>query len=533
MAHLKPRLLCCFLLGLAVLLGPTIQAQVPQLLNYQGRVAVGGVNFTGTGSFRFALVDTTGATTYWSNDPTAAVALTVTNGIYAVQLGDTNLANMTAVPASVFTHSDVRLRIWFDDGTHGSQLLAPDQRIAAVGYAIMAGNVPDGTITAAKIAAGAVSSTQLGVGSISGFVTCNVTDPTHTYVYLRGTGTVVYVGDSTPDGYPFKLNYLEPGTYTLVAHVSSGYETTTQVVVTAGQAQTGVSVVVANIAADVNNCGSCGNVCNLGHATSSCSSGACAVASCQPGWSDCNLQTADGCEVHTAADVNNCGSCGNVCNLGHATSSCSSGSCAVASCQTGWADCNLQTEDGCEVHTAADLNNCGSCGNVCNLPNATSSCTSGACGIATCNPGYANCNMMNADGCEVNLQTDPQSCGTCGNACAHGPNSTAVCTNASCGIICSSGYADCDMNPYNGCEVHTTVDVNNCGGCGNVCNLAHATSTCSSGSCALVSCQAGWSDCNLQVIDGCEVNTASDPNNCGACGHSCVSGHACVAGSCQ
>ena len=32
-------------------------AQVPGLLNYQGRVAVGGTNFTGTGQFKFALVD--------------------------------------------------------------------------------------------------------------------------------------------------------------------------------------------------------------------------------------------------------------------------------------------------------------------------------------------------------------------------------------------------------------------------------------------------------------------------------------------
>src|SRR5437899_2972810 len=32
-------------------------AQVPQLLNYQGRIAVNGTNFTGTGQFKFALVD--------------------------------------------------------------------------------------------------------------------------------------------------------------------------------------------------------------------------------------------------------------------------------------------------------------------------------------------------------------------------------------------------------------------------------------------------------------------------------------------
>ena len=151
-----------------------LQAQVPGLLNYQGRVAVGTVNFDGSGSFKFALVNAAGDTTYWSNDgtsttgsePTAAVSLTVTKGLYSVLLGDTALANMTAVPATVFNNTDVRLRVWFNDGTNGSQLLTPDQRIAAVGYAVMAGNVQDGAITSAKIAAGAVGTPQLANGAI-------------------------------------------------------------------------------------------------------------------------------------------------------------------------------------------------------------------------------------------------------------------------------------------------------------------------------------------------------------------------------
>lgn len=57
------------------------------------------------------------------------------------------------------------LRVWFNDGTNGSQMLTPDQQIAAVGYAMMAGNVPDGAITSAKIAAGAVGGTQLATVS--------------------------------------------------------------------------------------------------------------------------------------------------------------------------------------------------------------------------------------------------------------------------------------------------------------------------------------------------------------------------------
>ena len=84
-----------------------LHAQVPRLFNYQGRVAVGSLNFEGAGQFKFALVDATGATTFWSNDstsvagsePTAAVSLAVSKGLYAVLLGDISLGNMSAIPA--------------------------------------------------------------------------------------------------------------------------------------------------------------------------------------------------------------------------------------------------------------------------------------------------------------------------------------------------------------------------------------------------------------------------------------------------
>ena len=162
----------------ALICANPLSAQVPNLLNYQGRVAVDTVNFDGPGQFKFALVDATGATTYWSNDgtsaagsqPTAAVAITVTKGLYAVLLGDTALANMTAISTAVFANADVRLRVWFNDGINGFQLLTPDQRLAAVGYAMMADTVPDGAIASAQLApnltlAGTTTGTFAGSGT--------------------------------------------------------------------------------------------------------------------------------------------------------------------------------------------------------------------------------------------------------------------------------------------------------------------------------------------------------------------------------
>lgn len=160
-----------FLLALAVtLICGTLPAQVPQLVNYQGRVAVGAVNFEGAGQFKFALVNSDGSNTFWSNDgtsaagsePASAVTLAVAKGLYAVLLGDSKLANMTAIPAGVFANPDVRLRVWFDDGVNGSQLLAPDQRLAPAPY------LADGAVTTAAIAPGAVTGTGIAAGTIDG-----------------------------------------------------------------------------------------------------------------------------------------------------------------------------------------------------------------------------------------------------------------------------------------------------------------------------------------------------------------------------
>jgi microcystin-dependent protein len=146
-------------------------AQVPQnqTLSYQGRVVVNGTNFNSTpsnlGQFMFALVNTGGTTTYWSNDgssthggrPGSAVALTVTNGLYSVVLGDATNPNMTPIPTSVFGNQDLHLRIWFNDGTHGPQQLSPDQTVTAVAYAVSAG-------TASTVSNGAIGTAQLAPG---------------------------------------------------------------------------------------------------------------------------------------------------------------------------------------------------------------------------------------------------------------------------------------------------------------------------------------------------------------------------------
>ena len=126
----------------------------PGVVSYQGQVNIGGVPFSGTGYFRFAIVDT-GETFYWSNDgstitPTDAVTLTVVSGLFNVLLGETN-----PITYGMFSDSDRWLRVWFDDGTHGVQLLEPDTRVTTAPFAFHA----DESITAtyATIAQNAIT----------------------------------------------------------------------------------------------------------------------------------------------------------------------------------------------------------------------------------------------------------------------------------------------------------------------------------------------------------------------------------------
>ena len=164
----------------AALLGGPLHAQVPPLINYQGRVAVDAVNFEGSGQFKFALVNADGTVTLWSNDgtsaagsePADAVTLAVEKGLYSVLLGDIALANMIAIPPELFANPDVRLRVWFDDGVNGSQLLEPDQRLAPSPYlsdgAATTASIANGAVTTEKIADGAVTGLSIAPGSIDG-----------------------------------------------------------------------------------------------------------------------------------------------------------------------------------------------------------------------------------------------------------------------------------------------------------------------------------------------------------------------------
>src|SRR5260221_3222424 len=98
------KFLIIMLAGNFVVFGHAVEAQVPQIINCQGRVSLNATNFDGTGQFKFALVNGTGAATYWSNG-NSTVSVPVTGGLDSVLLGDTTVPNMGSLPASVLATS--------------------------------------------------------------------------------------------------------------------------------------------------------------------------------------------------------------------------------------------------------------------------------------------------------------------------------------------------------------------------------------------------------------------------------------------
>jgi hypothetical protein len=288
----------------------------------------------------------------------------------------------------------------------------------------------------------------------------------------------------------------------------------------------------ANLNSTVSACGACGRACNLPNATAACASGACVVAQCNAGFGDCDGNPANGCETSLAGSVSHCGRCGNACPSINGTATCAMGACALA-CNAGFGNCDGNPANGCETNLATTASSCGMCGRACALPNATAGCASGQCTVASCAAGFGNCDNNAANGCETNLSTTVSACGACGRACSLA-NATPVCMGGQCAVgSCTTGFGNCDGNPANGCEVNLNTTPASCGMCGRACSLPNATAGCAGGQCTVASCTAGYGNCDNNAANGCEVNLNTTAAHCGACGRACATGQVCSNGTCS
>jgi hypothetical protein len=89
-------------------------------------------------------------------------------------------------------------------------------------------------------------------------------------------------------------------------------------------------------------------------------------------------------------------------------------------CPKGTVNCPGDPPNTCATMLGTNLD-CAYCGDACDLPNANSQCelSNGqeVCALVTCNQGFADCDMVAANGCEVNTTNDPNNCNVCGSIC--------------------------------------------------------------------------------------------------------------------
>jgi hypothetical protein len=280
------------------------------------------------------------------------------------------------------------------------------------------------------------------------------------------------------------------------------------------------------------NCGACNQPCAIANAETSCASGSCQLVQCAPGFGDCDGDIAsNGCE-RPLNTLTNCGGCGVPCSLANGTTSCDTGVCQLLSCANGFDDCDGDPATGCETRLDT-LTDCGSCGVPCDVAGGSSSCAGGVCSAASCAPFLADCDGDSLS-CETDLRTLSSCVGCnvpCGDADGRLSNATASCAAGSCGVgSCDPGFGDCDLSPGNGCEttLNTLVD---CGGCNVPCSRANGSESCASGACQTVSCDPGFDDCDGDDSTGCEAQLGTNAH-CGGCNDTCGANQVCSGGSC-
>lgn len=148
----------------------------------------------------------------------------------------------------------------------------------------------------------------------------------------------------------------------------------------------------ANLINNDQHCGACGVDCTAMSGDWTCDVNTCHANACAGDQLDC-----PGDAVQCSSNRNDpttCGSCSNNClDKPHVTgATCTPDAadrCHITTCESTWKDCDGKHANGCEIDTDVDANNCGGCGIKCdNLVNAVQECHNGSCAFVECEPGW-------------------------------------------------------------------------------------------------------------------------------------------------
>ena len=293
---------------------------------------------------------------------------------------------------------------------------------------------------------------------------------------------------------------------------------------------------------------------------------------------DCNGVVDDVSPTKLAADPNNCGVCGKICNFtgqkqfGVCDSTSGTPTCKPGACLPGFVDTDGDPSNGCDYACtptnggvelcdnldnncdkvidegfmkATDPLNCGGCGIVCPAisGNSVGSCVGSMCQAPICNAGYKNLDGNPLNGCEYQcpvFPTVPETCNNVDDDCDgvkdNAPTDVGVPCSNFCGIVaaCVAGNTcsfplstNHGLSCYGQCMPGATI----CSAGNKICQAAPPLP-------ALEKCNGTDDNCDGQIDEG--FNTQTDPLNCNACGNKCtatsnlasVLAYKCTTGSC-
>jgi hypothetical protein len=148
------------LLIVAILgVGSTLQAQIPQVINYQGRLdSTNGRPFNGAADITFTIYsDSLGSNQLWQE---TWQGIAMNNGMFTVFLGA-----RTPFTSNVFAETGNRY-LGIKVGSTGVEF-SQRFRFGSVAYAIQSATVQDNAITTSKLADGTVTSAKIQDGAIA------------------------------------------------------------------------------------------------------------------------------------------------------------------------------------------------------------------------------------------------------------------------------------------------------------------------------------------------------------------------------